>query len=429
MNYQDFIKSKTSRRGSLGIQRFDIPASLYDFQAEIVSRALRAGKFAIFADCGLGKTIMQLAWAANIPGDVIIAAPLAVAEQTQREGERFGISVRVCESQSDIQPGISITNYEKLHKFDLSHFTGVVLDESSILKNYSGKIRSAIIDGFSKTPFKLACSATPAPNDFMELGNHAEFLNVCSRTEMLAEYFVHDGGETQKWRIKGHAVKPFWSWVGSWAISIRKPSDIGFDDGGFDLPEMNISQCVVRANYQQQGFLFPMIASTLGERQSARKLTVDSRAQTIAGMVNADPRQHIIWCNLNSEADAIRKLIPDAVEVRGSDTVEKKKSAMLGFTSGDVRVLVTKPSIAGFGMNWQHCSSVFFCGLSDSYEEFYQAVRRCWRYGQRSTVDVRVVISDTEGAVVANIKRKELESAAMAAEMANLYKLGASANV
>lgn len=425
MNYQDFIKAKTRLAKGKGIKidPTTLNPALYPFQNYIVDEALSRGKCAVFADCGLGKTLMQLSWAEKISGLVLIVAPLAVADQTIEEGRRFGIDVNLCKTQSDVITGINITNYEKLHHFDLSKFNGVVLDESSILKNSAGKVKTSIIEGFRNTPYKLACTATPAPNDFMELGNHAEFLNICKQTEMLAEYFCHDGGETQKWRIKGHAIKPFWRWVGTWAITLNKPSDIGYENAGFDLPKLNIKDLVIKANYQEQGFLFPMPASTLQERRIARKNTISERTKAIAEIINKDATQsHLVWCNLNNEAEEITKLIPGAVEIRGSHSPEEKRDSMLKFTHGEIKVLVTKPSIAGFGMNWQHCSSVFFCGLSDSYEEFYQAIRRCWRYGQTKDVTATVVISDTEGAVVQNIKRKELDSQKMALEMVKLFK-------
>lgn len=410
--YEKFIANKTKTRGGIGFKPESIHESSFDFQKKIIDWACNRGKAAIFADCGLGKTLMQINWASNIKGDVLILAPLAVKEQTVREGEKFGYIITPCEDDKDVRLGINITNYERLEKFDCTRFSGVVLDESSILKNYTGRIRNFIIDSFRKTPYKLACTATPAPNDFMELGNHAEFLDVCSRTEMLAEYFVHDGGETQKWRLKKHATKPFWNWLNSWSVTITKPSDLGFNDSGFSLPELRVHQVLVKADYQEQGYLFPMIASTLAERQKARKLTTNTRAEKVAELVSKGGCW-IVWCNLNNEADAITRLIPDAVEIRGSDKPEKKKAAMLGFSNGDIRVLVTKPSIAGFGMNWQHCNQVVFCGLSDSYEEYYQAVRRCWRFGQKKPVDVHIVIADTEGAVLKNIERKDNQATTM----------------
>lgn len=418
MNYADFLKSKEYMHATKGFEPTFLAEALFPFQREIVKWACELGKAAIFADCGLGKTLMQLSWAASVPGDVLILAPLAVSEQTRLEGVKFGIEVNRCEEAADVKPGINITNYERLAKFDCSRFAGVVLDESSILKNYTGKTRNFIIESFRATPYKLACTATPAPNDFMELGNHCEFLDVKSRTEMLAEYFVHDGGETQKWRIKGHAQKPFWQWISTWAVKFAKPSDLGFSDEGFQLPELKIIEHFVRAKYEDQGFLFPMMANTMAERRDARKLTIDDRARMMAEQIALTPDEPwVIWCNLNAEADAIMKLLPGAVEIRGSHSPELKRERMMGFSEGRIQILVTKPSIAGFGMNWQHCANTGFLGLSDSYEDFYQVIRRFYRFGQKRIVKAHVVIADTEGAVVANIKRKESQAAELASEM------------
>jgi len=422
VKYSEFINGKRQSDIPTGFKPKKLSDSLFDFQKDIVAWALRRGRAAIFADCGLGKTLMQLEWARNIPGDVLILAPLAVSAQTVREGKKFGISVNRCQTQADFKPGINITNYERLHEFDASKFTGVVLDESSILKSYNGKTRTMIIEAFSRTPFKLAATATPSPNDYMELGNHAEFLGVMSREEMLAMYFVHDGGETQKWRVKGHAQSVFWEWVCSWAVMIRKPSDLGYDDGKFKLPKLSMNEHIVQATESADGMLFPMPAASLQERIAARRCTVDDRARQSADLVNSKNTPWIVWCNLNSESDRLKKLIPGSVEVKGSDSPEKKESALMGFSDGSIRVLITKPSIAGFGMNWQHCSDVAFVGLTDSYEAFYQAVRRCWRFGQKKAVNVHLIVADIEGAVLANIKRKEKDAADMARRMVENMK-------
>lgn len=419
IDYQEFITNKSKMHESREIDGFTITAPLFDFQKEIVSWALRKGRSAIFADCGLGKTLMQLEWArivSQLEGPVLILAPLAVAHQTVQEGAKFGIDVYYERSQPKNLRGITIANYEMLHEFDCSKFSGVVLDESSILKSYSGKIRTQIIESFTKTPFKLACTATPAPNDFMELGNHAEFLGIMSREEMLSMYFVHDGGETQKWRIKGHAQDPFWKWMCSWSVDIRRPSDLGYDDGGFSLPELKFIQHSVKAENKSQETLFAMQASTLQERIQARRDSISDRVAKVAEIIGDSKEQWLIWCNLNNEAEGVKKLL-NCVEVRGSDTPDQKRDRMLGFSSGEVQILVTKPSIAGFGMNWQNCHNVIFLGLSDSYEEFYQAIRRCWRFGQKNEVNCHIVISDTEGAVLKNIQRKESDSEKMAEKM------------
>jgi superfamily II DNA or RNA helicase len=419
MDYSEFLQQKVIADLPSGLS--DVPelnSNLFGFQAAIVKWALRRGRAAIFADCGLGKTIMQLEWARCVPGKVLILTPLAVAKQTEREGAKFGIDARYARSHSDDDSKITITNYEMLDRFDVARYNAVVLDESSILKSFDGKFRGEVIAMFAKTPYRLACTATPAPNDFMELGNHSAFLGVMPLSEMLSCFFVHDGGETQKWRLKGHAQGDFWRWICSWAINIRKPSDIGFDDAGFDLPRLNIEHKTVRASTVQDGYLFPMAASTMAERLSARRDTAGERAQLAADIVAASPGERwLIWCNLNSEADAIRKLIPGATEVRGSDSPESKESALMGFVEGSVQYLITKPSIAGFGMNFQCCHNVIFVGLNDSYEQFYQAIRRCWRFGQQHEVNVHVISADIEGAVVANIKRKEADSERLANEM------------
>ena len=415
--YADFLASKAVRHVPTGLDI--VPAlnpQLFDFQADIVRWALRKGRAAIFADCGMGKTAMQLEWAKHIPGKVLILAPLAVSTQTVREGQKFHVDCAY--SRTPIDAHVTVTNYEMLDHFNPADYTAVVLDESSILKAYDGKFRTQIIESFRDVPFRLACTATPAPNDHMELGNHAEFLGVMTRTEMLSTFFVHDGGDTSKWRLKGHAEADFWRWMCSWAVLIRKPSDLGYEDGAFILPGLTMHQHVVEAQHTPDGALFAMEATTLQERQQARKLTTIERAQRVADLVATRPDEPwLIWCNLNDESQTVTRMIEDAVEVTGSDSPEAKESRMLGFTAGDHRVLVTKPSIAGFGMNWQHCPNVVFLGLSDSYEQFYQAVRRCWRFGQTREVQCHVITSDIEGAVVANIQRKEADAARMAEEM------------
>lgn len=417
MEYNDFLKSKALRHVPTGLDEVpELNGMLFDFQRDIVRWALLKGRAAIFADCGMGKTAMQLEWAKNIPGKVLILAPLAVSAQTVREGRKFGVDCQY--SRTPIDAHVTITNYEMLDHFDPSEYTGIVLDESSILKAYDGKFRTQIIESFANTPFRLACTATPAPNDHMELGNHAEFLGVMTRTEMLSTFFVHDGGETSKWRLKGHAETDFWKWMCSWAVMIRKPSDLGYDDGKFILPPMVMHEHVVETEKNPDGALFHIEATTLQERQQARKISTAERCRKVAEIVSAKPDESwLIWCNLNDESQTVTKMIDGAVEITGSDSVESKESRMLGFSAGNHQMIVTKPSIAGFGMNWQHCSNVVFLGLSDSYEQFYQAIRRCWRFGQTREVNCHIVTSDLEGAVVANIKRKEQDAAKMAEEM------------
>ena len=413
-DYKDFIEHKAVsalHTDSIQVDADDLNPMLYSFQRDIVRWALAKGRAAIFADCGLGKTPMQLEWADRIirerEGMALILAPLAVASQTVAEGIKFGIDVNICESAEDLKPGINITNYEKLGKFEGVHFEAVVLDESSILKSFTGKVRNQIIDFFSKTPFRLACTATPAPNDYMELGNHAEFLGIMSYTEMLAMFFVHDGGQTSKWRLKGHAQDVFWEWMGSWAVVMESPRDLGYEIDGYDLPELRIHEIIADGDE-------PVTESmTLTQRRKARKDTLELRCQTAADLVNGSDEQWLVWCDLNAESETLHKMIGSSVEVKGSDKNADKSNRMLGFSVGAYRSLVTKPSIAGFGMNWQQCHNMIFVGLSDSYEQYYQAVRRCWRFGQDHPVDVYIVISAKEGAVKENIARKEADSVAM----------------
>jgi hypothetical protein len=362
---------------------------------------------------------MQLEWARQVSNytgrPVLILAPLAVSKQTQREGVKFGIDVTVCRDGAQIRPGINITNYEMLQHFDCSGFGGVVLDESSILKSYSGKIRNEIIDAFAYTPYKLACTATPAPNDYMELGNHSEFLNVMSRTEMLSMFFVHDGSDTSQWRLKGHAEDKYWEWVASWACVLKKPSDLGYADEGFNLPELRIHEHIIESEAAPFA-LIPMLAETLTERREARRASLDDRVSRAAELANSGG-QWLVWCDYNKESESLARAITGAYEITGSDEPEYKEHGMMGFAAERIRVLVTKPSIAGFGMNWQNCHQMIFCGLSDSYEQFYQAVRRCWRFGQTQPVDVHVIISEAEQKVLQNVKRKESDADNMAANM------------
>lgn len=588
-NYDQFLAKKLITAPAVGIS--DVPPlnpMLFPFQRDIVRWALRRGRAAIWADCGMGKTPMQLEFAQHVPGDVLILAPLAVSQQTIREAGKFGITASYARKPDDIAQRITVTNYEMLEHFDVSRFAGVVLDESSILKAYDGKTRTQIIDAFAKTPFKLAATATPAPNDYMEIGNHTEFLNVMSRTEMLATFFTHDGGDTSQWRLKGHAESEFWRWLASWAVMLRKPSDLGYSDAGFILPELEIRKCVVESGAEaQDGMLFEMPAATLQERIKARRSSVDVRVNHAFGIVigsyrtkleachgsqnmpsdgkpdtnrtkpnasagkpNAEHQSETlntcanttqpttpsgsdrqsnrpksigagerdtpptqcseskqrqrqesapqsngastcsgestgssrlntkpscrdkaecaqsvdqppaedfctlitairqaelegffathaisgsgisrttqsgliepwcIWCNLNSEQEALAKAFGDlAYSVTGSLENDQKEAAILGWMAGHRPILISKPSIIGFGMNFQHCANMAFVGLSDSYEQFYQAVRRCWRFGQKSKVRVHVITAATEGAVVANIQRKEADAERMAENM------------
>lgn len=389
---------------------------LFDYEKATVRWALAKGRAAIFADCGLGKTIMQLEWANQLCkrtlGTSIILAPLAVAEQTKREGEEFGIAVNICESQADVKTNaINITNYEKIDKFVMKQFDIVVLDESSILKSFTGKIRTKIIEAFAGASYRLACTATPAPNDYMELGNHAQFLGVMTREEMLAMYFTHDGSQTSKWRLKGHAQDVFWQWLASWAVVIQNPADLGFDGAGFDLPDLRVHQIIVDGDEPVTE------AMTLTERRIARKETLQLRCQKAAEIADEDGEQCIIWCDLNDESKSLAGRAYMAKEITGATKYDKRIEYMDGFTNLEVKTLVTKASIAGFGMNWQNCNKMVFVGISDSYEKYYQAVRRCWRFGQTQPVDVYIVISAKEGCVLDNINRKDADAKRMQAEM------------
>ncbi len=391
---------------------------LFDFQRDCVRWALRKGRAALFQDCGLGKTVQQLEWARHVclhtGGNAMIFTPLAVAQQTAREAQKFGIeNVHIVRDGTEVQPGISITNYEMLEHFSPDRFAGIVLDESSCLKGHDRITRQKLTEFAAAIPFRLLCSATPAPNDHMELGTQAEFLGVMKRTEMLSMFFIHDGKDTAKWRLKGHGAKRFWEWVASWAVYMRRPSDLGYDDNGFILPPLNYHQHTVEAEWKSD-YLFPVEAKTLSERRDARRDSLSERVAKCAELVNATDDQWIIWCGLNDESAALTASIEGAVEVKGADSIEHKESAMLGFATGDVQRIVTKASISGFGMNWQNCHKMAFVGLSDSWEEIYQATRRCWRFGQDNPVDVHVIVGELEGAVVRNIQRKEEQAAEMA---------------
>lgn len=416
--YESFLQNKAVTDPSTGLAEVpELNSMLFSFQRDIVSWGLRRGRAAIFAGCGLGKGPMQMEWADKQPHECLIAAPLAVAQQFIQEAAKFGIDLSYAKNQSEVKNRITVTNYERLDAFHLEQFGAVSLDESSILKSYDGKTRTWLIDAFKNTPFRLCSSATPAPNDFMELGNHAEFLGVMTRTEMLATFFCHDGGDTSKWRLKGHAERDFWRWLCSWAVMIQKPSDIGYDDGDFILPELVMHQLTVKVDTPTEGFLFPVEASTLQERLQARRNTIKERVEDCAKIVNGTDEPFLIWCNLNDESNSLSKNIQGAVEVTGSDSATKKEKAMLGFTSGEVKKLISKVSICGYGMNWQHCNNVAFVGLSDSFEDYYQAIRRCWRFGQKKPVNVYIITAETEGSVVSNIKRKEALAQKMADSM------------
>jgi len=422
--YQEFLAKKAITDPMTGLVELpELPDCLFPHQRDIVNWALRRGRAALFAGTGLGKSLMELAWAQAIcnhtGGMVLLLAPLAVAAQMVREADKFGIPARIANRQADCGPGINITNYQKLDHFDISQFVGITLDESSILKNKDGHYAAKMIGEFQSIPFRLAATATPAPNDFMELGQHAEFLGIMKQTDMLATFFTHDGGDTQKWRLKGHAENEFWRWMASLAVMLRKPSDLGYPNDGYDLPPLNFISHTVATDYApniETGMLFPMQAETLQERIAARRATVEDRCKLAASITPPD-RPFVWWCNLNAESELLAKLIPGAVETKGSDSDEVKERKLNDFSEGRTRVLVTKAGVAGFGMNWQHCADTGFVGLNDSFEQFYQAVRRFWRFGQSNPVTAHIIASELEGATVANIRRKEADAERMAAAM------------
>jgi len=420
MSYEAFLRQKFVAHRPSGIAgAIALPESLFGHQAALASWALRRGRAAVFADTGLGKMLIELAFAQVVNRHtampVMIHTPLAVAAQLAAEGRKFGIEATVVREADQVVPGINITNYDRAHKFDASIFGGVVLDESGCIKHHDTKTFRQLTDAYRDTPFKLPATATPAPNDWTELGTHAEFLGVCTRAEMLAEFFTHDGGDTSVWRLKGHAREVFWRWVASWGAMIRRPSDLGFDDAAYVLPPLQLHEHTVYIDAPLDGMLFPMEAQTLSERRGARRDSMAERVAACAAAVNAEPGEPwVVWCDLNDEGDALTAAIDGAVQIAGRHTTEEKESQLEAFAEGRVRVLVSKPSICGWGLNWQHCARMAFVGVTDSFESYYQSVRRCWRFGQRRPVDVHLFASSQEGAVAANLRRKERDAIAMA---------------
>lgn len=423
-SYAHFIDGKAFIAEQSGFECGALNERLKPFQSALIRKALSIGKYAFWWGCGLGKSLAQLVWAEQVfkhtSQPVLILAPCAVSAQTKREADKFSIDCPVAvvsESGETIQ-GVNITNYEKLHKFDCDAFSGIVLDESSILKSSNGKVRTQIIEKFKRTSYKLACSATPSPNDYKEIGSHAQFLGMMSESEMLSMFFTHDGGDTSKWRLKGHAQNEFWKWLTTWAVMIENPSDIGFDGGEYILPPLNIQSHVTHhAMAPTQGELVRTEAKGLNERRKVRKATIGERVAIAAELVNSSDEQWLVWCDLNDESSALTKLICDAVEIRGSDKSEKKEKAAINFANNNIRVLVSKPSIFGFGLNFQSCQNTIFVGLSDSYEAYYQAIRRNWRFGQTKDVNCHVIYDALEGAVVRNIQRKDMQMKEMMANM------------
>ena len=410
--YTTFLERKRRSTAPAGI---DVdPASLHpklhDFQRAGAVWAINAGRSALFWDCGMGKTFAQLEWARHSGRRALIVAPLSVARQTVREAQAIDLDVHYVRDGSDVDgDGLWATNYELIDRFDPADFDAVVLDESSILKSIDGKLRTRLIETFAAVPRRLACTATPAPNDVSELTNHAEFLGAMSRVEMLAAYFVHD---ERDWRLKGHAVEPMFRWMAGWAMALRRPSDLGYSDEGFELPPLTIEAEEVSVDMVPDGQLFATDLGGIGGRAAVRRQTLNARVERAAELASGD-EQWIVWCGLNDEAEGVERLVDGAVNVPGSWSPDAKAEALEAFQDGGIRVLVTKPSIAGFGMNFQNCSRMAFVGLSDSYESYYQAIRRCWRFGQSEPVEARIVVSDLERQIVDNVRRKEREASRM----------------
>ena len=432
--YEQFIATKKKHFLASGfdVENSDLNKNLFDFQQYVVKTAIKKGKYAIFADCGLGKTLMQLEFANQVSQKtgkpVLILCPLAVAGQTKQEALRFGIGpiwsydpARM--NGNPIQPKIYISNYDQLENIDTEKFSGVVLDESSVLKNFEGKTRTAIIEAFANTPYKLACTATPSPNDPMELGNHSEFLNVMSRNEMLAMYFVHDGGDTSKWRLKGHAAQPFWDWVSEWAVMFSKPSDIGFSADGYVLPGLNLLDRQIVTGGRNNGKLFNDVHVSATDFNAELRLTKVERLSEVVGIVNDSDENFIIWIKQDEEGDYLKKLIPDAIEVRGSHSQEFKERHLLGFAKGEFRVLITKTKIAQFGLNYQNCRNQVFASLDFSFEGLYQAIRRSYRFGQKNEVNIYMITTDTMQNVVQSIQRKQDQFEKMQTAMSKAVNL------
>lgn len=431
-SYAQFLERKAQLEGNHGFAPVFLPSWLFDFQASLVEWALLKGRAAVFADCGLGKTAIELVWADNVVrrtgGRVLLLTPLAVTHQIAMDAEKFGIEANVSRSGVPYD-GITITNYEKLHLFDAAQFVGVACDESSILKSYNGATRGAITAFARKLPYRLLATATAAPNDFTELGTSSEALGYLGHMDMLNRFFKNDlnnsaqgriGGEVIKWRLKGHAELPFWRWVCSWARAVRRPSDLGFADARFVLPALREVEHVVEASSTADGFLFNMPAVGLAEQREERRRTIKERCARVADLVNGTGQPALVWCHLNEEGDQLEDMIPDAIQVSGADSDDKKEGKLLDFAGGRARVLITKPKIGAWGLNYQHCNHVTFFP-SHSFEQYYQGVRRCWRFGQQRPVTVDIVTTEGERGVLRNLQRKSEQAdkmfSALVAEM------------
>lgn len=424
--YRDFLASKRVLAPARG---FDIPEDvisplLFPFQRDIVRWAVKRGKAAVFAHTGLGKGPIQLEWsrimARHTERPSLIAAPLAVAQQFMGEAEKFRINITACKTQDDVRPGVNVTNYERLDAFDLESFGAVAMDESSCIKDWTSKLAQTLIERLKNTPYKLCSTATPSPNDHAELGTHAELLDVMRRAAMLAMFFEHDGGQTSKWALKGHGKKPFWKFIASWAICIKKPSDLGYSDDGFELPPLHMHEHIVPVDQSvaTEGMLFrcPDLSAT-GLHKELR-LTASARAIKLAEIVQRDRGvPWLLWCNTDYEAKAIHAALPGVVEVCGPEKPEPKEAKLMGFARGEILEMLSKPEIAGWGMNYQHCWNMAFVGLSYSFESMFQAIRRCWRFGQTKPVNVHVIYAETEGPVLETIRRKEAQYNQLQTEM------------
>jgi len=430
MTYEEFLNSKKKRFTGDGFACDDsaLPQNMFTWQKKIDRWACRKGRSALWADTGLGKTIMQLAWADQVVRhsgrSVLILTPLAVSSQTVKEAERFGLTATVAHGSDDISgPGIYVTNYQKLHRFDASVFSGVVLDESSILKSFMGKVKQQLCSNFTKTPYRLACTATPAPNDHLELGNHSAFLGIMDSNEMISRWFMNDAMEAGNYRLKGHAKADFWRWVASWALVLRSPADLGYDSTGYDLPKLHIHHITIPTDgIKVSGRLFADASLSATTLHDVLRQTAPMRAQKAAEIVESlGEASVLLWTHTNYEADEIRRVI-HCDEVRGSDSDEHKELMLLGFADGTVTRLLTKPSLAGFGMNWQACHHMIFVGMDYSYEKFYQAVRRCWRYGQTKEVHAYLLCTDMEWRLFDSLSKKQAAHKQMQDEMIAMMK-------
>ena len=424
MNYSEYLESKSQGGADSGFAPVWMPSFLFDFQSAMVDWAVRKGRAAIFADCGLGKTPMGLTWASNVARKtnkpVLYLTPLAVASQTVREAHKFDIDA-IHSKDGSSKGHIVVANYERLHYFNADDFAGVVCDESSILKSFAGQRRGEITAFMRKVPYRLLQTATAAPNDYVELGTSSEALGYMGHMDMLNRFFKNDlnnsaqgrmRGEVIKWRLKGHAEQPFWRWVCSWARAIRRPSDLGFDDSAFVLPKLVEVEHLVEAKTLADGMLFAMPAQGLQEQREERRRTVEERCSQIAELVNHTGQPALVWCHLNDEGDMLEKMIPDAVQVSGSDSDERKEERLEAFADGKARILITKPKIGAWGLNFQHCNHVTFFP-SHSFEQYYQSVRRCWRFGQKRLVTVDIVTTEGERGVMLNLQRKAAQADTM----------------